>query len=116
MNLHHNENLKSLLSHSLREHQDSYPIQQLLEQFPTTIELLDVTEKKLTTVKGIGMSKARQITAMLKLAKALIVPNDQPYTISSPKDVCSTACGGISLSDQRAFCLPVFEHQESPHR
>ncbi|QGG55635.1 hypothetical protein [Paenibacillus sp. B01] len=47
------------------------PIQQLFEQFPTTSELLDATEQQLTEIKGIGMCKARQVTAILKLAKAL---------------------------------------------
>jgi DNA repair protein RadC len=54
----------------LRERPDSYPIQQLFDQFPTTVELMDVSEQ-LMSIKGIGMGKARQLTAMLKLARTL---------------------------------------------
>ncbi|KOR90567.1 RadC family protein [Paenibacillus solani] len=106
MNLQHNENLKSLMSQSLREQQDSYTIQQLFEQFPTTTELLDVSEQQLTTIKGIGISKARQITAMLKLAKALTIPTDEPYIIRSPKDVYSLLSQELChLTKEHFVCL-----------
>lgn len=87
MNQYHKEELKRLISESLREKQDSYVIQELFHQFPTTTELLDVSEQQLITVKGIGSSKARQITAILQLAKALIAPSQINYTIRKPKDV-----------------------------
>lgn len=106
MNLKHNENLKSLLSQSLREQPDSYMIQRLFEQFPTTTELLDVSEQQLTMIKGIGMSKARQITAMLKLAKALTIPTIEPYTIRSPKDVYSLLAPELGhLTKEHFVCL-----------
>ncbi|WP_424768328.1 RadC family protein [Paenibacillus sp. sgz302251] len=87
MNQYHKEELKRLISESLREKQDSYVIQELFHQFPTTTELLDVSEQQLITIKGIGSSKARQITSMLQLAKALAVPAQANYTIRKPKDV-----------------------------
>ncbi|WP_338551893.1 hypothetical protein [Paenibacillus sp. KS-LC4] len=65
MNSQQNESLKSLLSQSLRERQDSYTIQRIFEQFPTTSELLDATEQQLTEIKGIGKSKARHGSATL---------------------------------------------------
>lgn len=106
MNHQHNANLKSLLSQSLREQQDSYMMQQLFEQFPTRTELLDVTEQQLTTIKGIGISKARQITAMLKLAKALTVPNDESYTIRCPQDVYSLLAPELGhLTREHFVCL-----------
>jgi DNA repair protein RadC len=48
---------------------------------------MDVSEQQLVTIKGIGLGKARQITAMLKLAKALTIPAHDPFIIRSPKDV-----------------------------
>lgn len=87
MNQYHKEELKRLISESLRENRDSYIIHELFQQFPTTTELLDVSEQQLITIKGIGISKARQITAMLQLAKALAVPSHAKYSIRTPKDV-----------------------------
>lgn len=87
MNHYRNEDLKKLISESLRERQDSYIIQELFQQFPTTIELMDASEQQLVTIKGIGLVKAKQITAMLKLAKALTIPANDPCIIQSPKDV-----------------------------
>ncbi|MNB77187.1 hypothetical protein D3C75_238700 [compost metagenome] len=79
--------LRQLVSESLRESNDSYTIQELFERFPTATELMDVSEQQLVTIKGIGKGKARQITAMLKLAKALIYPEQSSNSIRSPKDV-----------------------------
>lgn len=39
-----NEELKQLISESLRERPNSYLIQQLFDQFPTTAELMEVTQ------------------------------------------------------------------------
>ena len=63
--------IKSLLAESLCEKQDSYIIEELFLRFPTTTELIDVTEQELVRIKGIGMGKARQITSLLKLSRAL---------------------------------------------
>ncbi|WP_143014314.1 MULTISPECIES: JAB domain-containing protein [unclassified Paenibacillus] len=41
---------------------------------------------ELQTVKGIGGSKAKQITSALKLARALNTPKNDTYVIRSPKD------------------------------
>jgi len=105
MNSNQNENLKSLLSQSLRERQDSYTIQRIFEQFPTISELLDATEQQLTEIKGIGMCKARQVTAMLKLAKALTAPNHEQY-VRSPNDVHSLLSSELShLTKEHFVCL-----------
>ncbi|MNB82490.1 hypothetical protein D3C81_703930 [compost metagenome] len=66
--------IKRLISESLREKNDSYVIQELFQHFPTTTELLEASEQQLTMIKGIGVGKARQITALLQLAKALTIP------------------------------------------
>lgn len=87
MNEFHKEELTRLLSESLRERQDSYVIQELFQQFQTPSELMDVSEQQLMTIKGIGIGKARQITSLLKLAKALTIPVHNQFTIRTPKDV-----------------------------
>ncbi|MHA6530145.1 Mov34/MPN/PAD-1 family protein [Paenibacillus sp. BAC0078] len=82
-----NQEIKSLLLESLRESQDSYAIKELFEKFPITTELITATEQQLQSVKGIGRSKARQITAMFKLAKTLTYPKMSNDAIRSPKDI-----------------------------
>jgi len=42
MNDYYNDELKRLISESLREQPDSYLIQQLFDQFPTTTALMDL--------------------------------------------------------------------------
>jgi len=87
MKYHLNDDLRHLIAQSLREQEDSYTIQQLFDQFPTKTELLSATEQQLVTIKGIGVGKARQITAMLKLATVLAAPAHNPTAIRSPQDV-----------------------------
>ncbi|MEC0228749.1 Mov34/MPN/PAD-1 family protein [Paenibacillus alba] len=78
MQPYHNNELKPLLTQSLREKQGSYLVEEILTRFPIVSELVSVTEQELTKIKGIGIGKARQITAMLKLAKAISVPCTNP--------------------------------------
>ncbi|WP_261807726.1 JAB domain-containing protein [Paenibacillus sp. N3.4] len=86
MNDYHKEELKRLISESLRERPDSYLIQQLFERFPTKAELMDVSEQQLLSIKGVGESKMRQITALLKLATTLTIPTQGKPIIRCPKD------------------------------
>ncbi|WP_168118520.1 DNA repair protein RadC [Paenibacillus sp. HB172176] len=86
MDNNHNE-IKSLLTSSLREKTGSYIIEEILSRFPTTEDLIDVTEQELVTIKGIGQTKAQQIVSALKLARILIAPAPPNYKIKKPEDV-----------------------------
>ncbi|BBH22609.1 UPF0758 protein [Paenibacillus baekrokdamisoli] len=79
--------LKYLLANSIREKQDSYIIEEIFARFPTREELIEVTEQELTSIKGIGQMKARQILAALKLAQTLSISNPSTYKIRTPEDV-----------------------------
>jgi len=80
--------LKSLLANSLREKQGSYIIEEIFTRFPTTEDLIEVTEQELISIKGIGQMKARQILAALKLAQTLPLSINPPtYKIRKPEDV-----------------------------
>lgn len=87
MNEYMKSELKSLLSDSMRERQGSYLIEDLLSRFPTVSELVEATEQELIQVKGIGLGKARQLTALLRLAKALTTPVYDRSIARSPNDV-----------------------------
>jgi len=82
--------IKHLISESLREKQNSYMIQELFQLFQTTTELLEANEE-LTMVKGIGIGKARQITALLQLARSLASPRMTKLQFNVPKmyTICS---------------------------
>ncbi|MGR6544845.1 RadC family protein [Paenibacillus tundrae] len=98
--------LRQLVSESLRERKDSYTIQELFKHFPTVKELLDVSEQQLVSIKGIGKGKARQITAMFKLAKALTLPNQDQHIIRSPKDVFNLLESDLRYEQKEHFlCL-----------
>ncbi|WP_397334030.1 DNA repair protein RadC [Paenibacillus sp. YN15] len=83
------EALKHLVSESLREQANSYTIEELFQHFPTSNALLDASEQQLTLIKGIGKGKARQLSAIMKLAKLLMLPCQPPSVIRSPQDVYS---------------------------
>lgn len=88
MNHYQKQELKQLFSEFLWKKQDSYIIHELFQQFPTSTALMDASEQQIITIKGIGMGKARQITALLKLAKALAIPTETDnLPIRTPKDV-----------------------------
>jgi len=98
--------IKRLISESLREKNDSYVIQELFQHFPTTTELLEASEQQLTMIKGIGVGKARQITALLQLAKALTIPVTDRVAIQSPKDVYNLLAPELRHSPKEQFtCL-----------
>ncbi len=86
MQSYHMNTLKNLLADTLCEKNSSYIIEEIFYRFPSLRELFDASELELLTIKGIGKVKARQIISALKLARALNVPADKPYVISSPKD------------------------------
>ena len=79
--------VKALLASSLREKPDSYIIDEIFTRFPTTEELIDVTEQELLAIKGIGQTKARQILAALQLTQILSATIPAIEKIRSPQDV-----------------------------
>ncbi|MGO4695299.1 JAB domain-containing protein [Paenibacillus sp. 2TAB26] len=103
MNTYPPTEIKRLNSESLRENQNSYVIQEL---FQTTTELLEASEQQLTMIKGIGLGKARQITALLQLAKALIIPSHDQVAIQRPKDVYDLLAPDLRHAPKEHFtCL-----------
>ncbi|WP_052769870.1 JAB domain-containing protein [Paenibacillus sp. IHB B 3415] len=101
-----NEELMNLISQTLNEQKNCSSIQQLIEKFPTTSELMDVSEQQLVSIKGIGKGKARQITAMLKLAKVLTLPDQNQHIIRNPKDVFNLLESELRYEQKEHFiCL-----------
>ncbi|MFC3746795.1 hypothetical protein [Paenibacillus sp. GCM10012306] len=98
--------LRQLVSESLRDSTDSYTIQGLFHRFPTATELMDVSEQQLVLIKGIGKGKARQIISMLKLAKVLALPNENQHVIRSLKDVYNLLESELRFEQKKHFiCL-----------
>lgn len=112
MNEYKKSQLKSLLSDSLREGHGSYVIENLLNRFSTVPELVEATEQELVRVKGIGLGKARQLTALLKLAKVLATPVYNRDTVSSPKDVFELLEPDFRHL-QKEHLFVSFKHKES---
>ncbi|OUS68710.1 hypothetical protein B1748_33185 [Paenibacillus sp. MY03] len=81
------DDLKSLLTNSLREKPGSYIVEEILHRFPTFADLVDVTEQELLTIEGVGKARARQIIATLKLSRIISAPLPSINTIRSPEDV-----------------------------
>ncbi|SFK75968.1 DNA repair protein RadC [Paenibacillus sp. 1_12] len=106
MNEYKHSELKSLLTDLMCERQGSYMIEELFQHFPSVSELAEASEQQLVQVKGIGVGKARQLLAMLKLARALTAPVQDPYTIRNPQDVFSLLEADLRHLQQEYFvCL-----------
>lgn len=83
---HHNNALKPLIAACLFEKPEGYVIEELFHRFPNS-ELLNATEEELIQIRGIGMSRAKQITAFLQLAREINKPKTFGIKIRTPKDV-----------------------------
>ncbi|WP_438498113.1 RadC family protein [Paenibacillus sp. IHBB 3054] len=81
-----NIELKSLLTDSLREKQGSDLIEELMNRFPSASDLIEVTEQELVSINGVGPHKARQIVAILRLTRTLIIPDIEYPVIRKPED------------------------------
>lgn len=79
--------IKTALADALCVKESSPMIQELFTRFVTPYELLDANELELTSIKGVGPVKARQIVSTLKLARALNTPREHPCVIKKPEDV-----------------------------
>ena len=81
-----NQELKNLLTQSLREKPNSYIVNEILNRFPSIPELLDITVEELMTINGVGKIKAQQIIATLRLSQVITQPIIQHDYIRSPSD------------------------------
>lgn len=86
MNNHHPA-FKQLLACSLREKPESYIVKEILQRFPTYDEIMEATEQELLEINGIGITKARQFIATIKLSRILAGPIPVIEKIQSPQDV-----------------------------
>ncbi|MBD8500226.1 hypothetical protein [Paenibacillus arenosi] len=64
-------------------------INELIDRYPNPVSLVDVTEQELLNIKGIGVSKAKQIVAAVQLVQEFAAPSPEPIIIRSPSDVFS---------------------------
>lgn len=98
--------IKLLFTEALAEKQGSYVIDEIFYRFPSLAELMNVTERELTAIKGIGRIKARQILAALQLARKLNAPvPDKPYIIRSPKDAADLLIPEMRYLQQEHFVV-----------
>ncbi|MBW7476679.1 DNA repair protein RadC [Paenibacillus oenotherae] len=97
---------KQLLASTLRENADSYLINELIDRYPNPVSLVDVTEQELLNIKGIGVSKAKQIVAAVQLVQEFTAPSPEPIIIRSPSDVFSLMEFDMRYASKELFvCL-----------
>ncbi len=90
------DSLKDLLENCLRERANGYMIPELLQTFPTIQELMNATEEEMMLVKGIGIAKAKQLTAILRFVRyAQSNPNGNRTIVRTPKDIYELVRGEL---------------------
>lgn len=80
-------NLQLLFSSALRETPNSKIVEDLISTFPTKHELFNASENQLIKVNGINKGMAKQICALLQLAKLISIQEPNQRIIRSPQDV-----------------------------
>jgi len=82
------EEMRNLLAGCLRESANGYVVDALIESYPNISELMNASEKEISSIKGIGVVKAKQLKSILEFARKMHAPNlNKRVIIKSPKDV-----------------------------
>lgn len=100
-----NDTFKSLLAETLRESANSYLVEEIVTQFNSPQQLLDVTEQELMTIRGIGKTKAKQVVAAIQLAKMMNIPRAEEVVIRSPQDIFELMRYEIGLEKREHFYI-----------
>ena len=82
------EEMRTLLAGCLRESANGYVVDALIENYPNISELMNADEKEINSIKGIGIVKAKQLSAILEFARKVYTPDkSKRIIVRSPKDV-----------------------------
>lgn len=82
------EGMRTLLAGCLRESANGYVVDALLENYPNISELMNADEKEISSIKGIGIVKAKQLSAILEFTRKVYAPDkNKRIIVRSPKDV-----------------------------
>jgi len=82
------EKMRDLLAGCLRESANGYVVDTLIENYPNIGELMNATEKEISSIKGIGIVKARQLKSILEFVRKVNTPDaSKRIVIRSPRDV-----------------------------
>lgn len=82
------EGMRTLLAGCLRESANGYIVDALIENYPNISELMNADEKEITSIKGIGLVKAKQLSAILEFARKVYAPDkNRRIIVRSPRDV-----------------------------
>ena len=82
------EGMRILLADCLRESANGYVVDALLENYPNISELMNADETEISSIKGIGIVKAKQLSAILEFARKVYTPDkNKRIIVRSPRDV-----------------------------
>ena len=96
---------RSIIAETLCETKDSYLVEQIVNQFSTPLQLIDVTEEELMRFRGIGRVKAKQLCASVRLARLLIKPVESITIIRSPRDIFDLLRDKIGFETKEHFVV-----------
>jgi DNA repair protein RadC len=102
-----NHTFKSIIAQTLHESVSSYVVEEFVSMYSTPYQLLDLTERELTAIKGIGPKKAKQLMAVIQLAKMLLTPPVEQAVIKSPEDVFNLLRMEVGF-EKREFFMVLF--------
>ncbi len=98
------EKMRELLAGCLRESATGYVVDALIENYPNITELMNAHEEEISSIKGIGVVKAKQLRSILEFVRKVHTPNvNKRVMIRSPKDVFDMVRGDMEFLEVEHF-------------
>lgn len=80
--------MRELLAGCLRESANGYVVDSLIETYPNISELMSASEDEISSIRGIGVVKAKQLRSIVEFVRKVNSPDaNKRVIIRSPKDV-----------------------------
>ena len=98
------EKMRELLAGCLRESATGYVVDALIENYPNITELMNAREEEISSIKGIGLVKAKQLRSILEFVRKVHTPDaNKRVIIRSPKDVFDMVRGDMEFLEVEHF-------------
>jgi len=82
------EEMRNLLAGCLRESANGYVVDALIENYPSINELMNASDKEISSIKGIGVVKGKQLKSILEFVRKVHEPDaSKRIIVRVPKDV-----------------------------
>lgn len=105
--------VRELFTLALREKEPA-AMDDLLKHYPSMYELADITVEEIQNVTGLSAAKARQLRAILELARRYALPPSKPNSIKCPADIAAMLMPDMAYLDREVFKSVLLDTKHCP--